>query len=80
LETNLGAELEPLNDSNAQFHARSARAANPTATHLEPACGAALAPGYAANAVLDGFKEIVFVACGGVTSTLDQVRGWSLSL
>jgi L-serine/L-threonine ammonia-lyase len=47
---------------------------------LEPACGAALAPGYAANAVLDGFKEIVFVACGGVTSTLDQVRGWSLSL
>ncbi|HXD08344.1 MAG TPA: pyridoxal-phosphate dependent enzyme [Burkholderiaceae bacterium] len=47
---------------------------------VEPACGAALAPGYAANAVLDGFKEIVFVACGGVTSTLDQVRGWSLSL
>ncbi len=44
---------------------------------VEPACGAALALAYDAQAALAQYKNILVIACGGVTATLAQLRKWS---
>jgi L-serine/L-threonine ammonia-lyase len=44
---------------------------------VEPACGAALALAYEAQEALAQYKNILVIACGGVTATLDQLRKWS---
>ena len=42
---------------------------------VEPACGAALALAYDANA-LGGFQNVLVVVCGGATATLEQIQDW----
>ncbi len=44
---------------------------------VEPACGAALAAVYDQAAVLDEFKSVLVVVCGGVTAPLAQLQRWS---
>jgi L-serine/L-threonine ammonia-lyase len=44
---------------------------------VEPACGAALAIAYDARQALAQYKNILVIACGGVTATLAQLRAWS---
>ena len=44
---------------------------------VEPACGAALAAVYDRAAVLDEFKSVLVVVCGGVTATHEQLQRWS---
>lgn len=43
---------------------------------VEPACGASLALAYAASPVLEGFAKVLFIVCGGATTTIDQIRDW----
>ena len=47
---------------------------------VEPACGAALATVYDRTAVLEEFKSVLVVVCGGVTASLSQLQGWSQQL
>ena len=47
---------------------------------VEPACGAALAPAYAAHPVLAGVDDLLVVVCGGATVTAAQLLAWSSSL
>jgi len=42
---------------------------------VEPACGAALALAYDANA-LGNFQNVLVVVCGGATATLEQIQAW----
>ena len=44
---------------------------------VEPACGASLAAVYEGAAELEGFDSVLVVVCGGVTTTLDKLEGWS---
>lgn len=44
---------------------------------VEPACGASLAAVYENVPELGSFSSILVVVCGGVTSTIDQLRCWS---
>ncbi len=44
---------------------------------VEPACGASLAVVYDGAPELEDFKSVLVVVCGGVTATVDQLRGWS---
>ena len=44
---------------------------------VEPACGAALALAYDAQQALGQYRNILVIACGGVTATLAQLRTWS---
>jgi L-serine/L-threonine ammonia-lyase len=44
---------------------------------VEPACGAALALAYDAQQALAQYRNIVVIACGGVTATLAQLHAWS---
>jgi L-serine/L-threonine ammonia-lyase len=46
-------------------------------TVVEPACGASLAVVYDGSAALDGAETVLVVVCGGVTATVEQLRGWS---
>lgn len=46
---------------------------------VEPACGAALAPVYAAHPALAGANNVVAIVCGGMVVTLDQLAEWSHS-
>ncbi|HCZ15898.1 MAG TPA: serine dehydratase [Candidatus Accumulibacter sp.] len=43
---------------------------------VEPACGASLALAYAASPVLESFAKVLFIVCGGATTTIDQIRDW----
>nr|WP_314872487.1 pyridoxal-phosphate dependent enzyme [uncultured Pseudomonas sp.] len=43
---------------------------------VEPACGAALALAYKAEA-LGNYRKVLVVVCGGATATLEQIRMWS---
>lgn len=43
---------------------------------VEPACGAALAPLYAAASELSEYRSIVAVVCGGATATLEHLQSW----
>ena len=45
---------------------------------VEPACGAALAVVYERQAVLDDFSSVLVIVCGGATTTIEQLRQWSL--
>jgi L-serine/L-threonine ammonia-lyase len=44
---------------------------------VEPACGASLAAVYDGVAELDGFDSVLVVVCGGVTTPLEKLEGWS---
>jgi L-serine/L-threonine ammonia-lyase len=44
---------------------------------VEPACGASLAVPYERLPALDEFENPLVIVCGGVTSTIDQIRDWS---
>ncbi|PAT41630.1 serine dehydratase [Vandammella animalimorsus] len=46
----------------------------------EPACGAALAPLYAAAPVLHDCQRLLVVVCGGATCTLAQLQAWHADL
>jgi L-serine/L-threonine ammonia-lyase len=43
---------------------------------VEPACGAALAPAYAAHPALAGVDDLLVVVCGGATTTAAQLLAW----
>ncbi|OWQ92998.1 serine dehydratase [Roseateles aquatilis] len=48
---------------------------------VEPACGAALAAAYEADApALAGIEAPLIVVCGGATATLDQLAAWRAAL
>lgn len=42
---------------------------------VEPACGAALALAYDANA-LGSYQNVLVIVCGGATATLEQIQAW----
>jgi L-serine/L-threonine ammonia-lyase len=44
---------------------------------VEPACGAALALAYEERAELKNFKSVLFIVCGGVTASAQQLEQWS---
>lgn len=44
---------------------------------VEPACGASLAVVYDSAPELEECKSVLVVVCGGVTATVEQLRGWS---
>ncbi|HEX7666756.1 MAG TPA: pyridoxal-phosphate dependent enzyme, partial [Polyangiaceae bacterium] len=44
---------------------------------VEPACGASLAVAYEHARELEGFDDVLVVACGGATATIDQIRAWA---
>ncbi|MFU6377212.1 pyridoxal-phosphate dependent enzyme [Metapseudomonas otitidis] len=43
---------------------------------VEPACGAALAALYGECPALEDLDDVLVVACGGVTASLEQIRVW----
>lgn len=47
---------------------------------VEPACGASLAALYERRPELNGFKSVLIIVCGGVTTTVEQLRQWSCKL
>jgi L-serine/L-threonine ammonia-lyase len=47
---------------------------------VEPACGAALALAYEDSATLNKFKNVLFIVCGGVTASAQQLDQWSRQL
>jgi L-serine/L-threonine ammonia-lyase len=44
---------------------------------VEPACGAALAPVYAAAPQLAACRNVLVIVCGGVTATVAQLHKWA---
>ena len=44
---------------------------------VEPACGAALAAAYEQIPEIEAFNSILIVVCGGVTTSIEQLRQWS---
>lgn len=44
---------------------------------VEPACGAALAAVYEKSSLLRNFQKLLVIVCGGVGTTLEQLRAWS---
>ncbi|MFO1392940.1 MAG: pyridoxal-phosphate dependent enzyme [Steroidobacteraceae bacterium] len=44
---------------------------------VEPACGASLAIPYELAGELAGYEDVLVIACGGVTATIDQIRRWA---
>jgi L-serine/L-threonine ammonia-lyase len=47
---------------------------------VEPACGAALAVAYERLPVLDSFRSVLVIGCGGVTTTPRQLEDYALKL
>lgn len=47
---------------------------------VEPACGASLAAVYEDLPALACFRSLLVIVCGGVTTTVEQLRVWSRSL
>ena len=45
---------------------------------VEPACGAALATAYEQVKEIKAFKSILVIVCGGATSSIEQLRQWSM--
>ena len=41
---------------------------------VEPACGAGLAVVYEHAEVLNDFDQVLVIVCGGVTTTLEDIR------
>ena len=52
------------------------RFANEYRTLIEPACGASLSVVYDQDPVLDNFKNIVVIACGGAIVNLEKIATW----
>ena len=46
---------------------------------VEPACGASLALAYDQSPVLEAFRTVLVVVCGGATATTDQLKHWAKS-
>jgi L-serine/L-threonine ammonia-lyase len=44
---------------------------------VEPACGVALATVYERVPALSGYKKVLIIVCGGVSTTVDQLQEWS---
>jgi L-serine/L-threonine ammonia-lyase len=44
---------------------------------VEPACGAALAIVYGHAKEIEPFKSVLVIVCGGVTTSIEQLRKWS---
>ena len=44
---------------------------------VEPACGVALAAGYRKDKALSGFKNVIFIACGGSTYSYDMLKDFA---
>lgn len=44
---------------------------------VEPGCGASLALAYENAPVLEAFKTVLVVVCGGATATVEQLQHWS---
>ncbi|ABB73648.1 pyridoxal-phosphate dependent enzyme [Nitrosospira multiformis] len=44
---------------------------------VEPACGVALAAVYERVPALSGYKKVLIIVCGGVSTTVDQLQEWS---
>ena len=44
---------------------------------VEPACGVSLAMVYDHAQMLEGYKNILVIVCGGATTTIDQIRDWA---
>lgn len=66
----------PLTVSDAQATAACVRLAEDHGQMIEPACGTALAPLYAAHPALDGLQQVVAVVCGGQVVTLGELARW----
>jgi L-serine/L-threonine ammonia-lyase len=47
---------------------------------VEPACGAALALAYRADAALAAFENVLVIVCGGATATVEQLLAWDMQL
>jgi L-serine/L-threonine ammonia-lyase len=47
---------------------------------VEPACGAALAAVYGDVPILQQFKSILVIVCGGVTASVEQLQHWSTAM
>jgi L-serine/L-threonine ammonia-lyase len=47
---------------------------------VEPACGAALALAYEAGSALAQYDNVLVIACGGVTATVEQLQQWGAQL
>jgi L-serine/L-threonine ammonia-lyase len=44
---------------------------------VEPACGASLALAYGMHPGLADYRDVLVIACGGVTATVAQLQAWS---
>ena len=44
---------------------------------VEPACGVALAAVYERVPALSGYKKVLIIVCGGISTTADQLQEWS---
>jgi len=47
---------------------------------VEPACGASLAVVYDKAPLLDPFKSVLVIVCGGATATVEQLQQWSTEI
>jgi len=47
---------------------------------VEPACGASLAAIYDRSPVLDRFKSVLVIVCGGSATTVEQLQQWAQEL
>jgi L-serine/L-threonine ammonia-lyase len=47
---------------------------------VEPACGASLALAYEAGSALAQYDDVLVIACGGVTATVEQLQQWGAQL
>ena len=72
--------LSSLVVSDAEAVGASVRFMDDHRLVVEPACGAALAPAYAAHPALAGLDDLLVVVCGGATATAAQLLAWSASL
>ena len=47
---------------------------------VEPACGAALALAYRADAALAAYANVLVIVCGGATARVEQLQAWDMQL
>lgn len=45
---------------------------------VEPACGASLALAYQRHPAIAGYRNVLFIVCGGVTATVAQLQAWDV--
>ncbi|GIZ51795.1 pyridoxal-phosphate dependent enzyme [Noviherbaspirillum aridicola] len=71
-------EVRSVLVSDARAVAACRRFADDMRTLVEPACGAALAVGYDALAVLQDFSRPLFIVCGGIGVDLAKLEDWKV--